>query len=213
MNHEPDSTLAVTKTCPKDGVHLSHRVSNKVSKITSRHLVPLDRAFPAHALVHNPSAATGPGDTRFLKLFRPIDRGRFIMIGSGHNLYHLVYVNDLCRGMIRAAESPRAVGRAYILAGPSAIPIRELVGLIARVLSVPIPRWSVPFGPVYLASWICELGWKVLPGDPPLYRRRVDFFRRMRSSCREKMPQHSPERSRVCSTTRACAVVYQPQPG
>ena len=36
----------------------THRVSNKVSKITSRHLVPLDRAFPAHALVHNPSAAT-----------------------------------------------------------------------------------------------------------------------------------------------------------
>ena len=30
----------------------THRVSNKVSKITSRHLVLLDRAFPAHALVH-----------------------------------------------------------------------------------------------------------------------------------------------------------------
>ena len=30
----------------------THRVSNQVSKITSRHLVPLDRAFPAHALVH-----------------------------------------------------------------------------------------------------------------------------------------------------------------
>ena len=30
----------------------THRVSNKVSKITSRHLVPLDRAFPAHTLVH-----------------------------------------------------------------------------------------------------------------------------------------------------------------
>ena len=35
----------------------THRVSNKVSKITSRHLVPLDRAFPAHALVHGSSAA------------------------------------------------------------------------------------------------------------------------------------------------------------
>ena len=31
---------------------VTHRVSNKVSKITSRHLVPLDRAFPAHALLH-----------------------------------------------------------------------------------------------------------------------------------------------------------------
>ena len=35
----------------------THRVSNKVSKITSRHLVPLDRAFPAHALVHESSLA------------------------------------------------------------------------------------------------------------------------------------------------------------
>ena len=35
----------------------THRVSNKVSKITSRHLVPLDRAFPAHALVHESSRA------------------------------------------------------------------------------------------------------------------------------------------------------------
>ena len=41
----------------------THRVSNKVSKITSRHLVPLDRAFPAHALVHGCSPAPqGPAD-------------------------------------------------------------------------------------------------------------------------------------------------------
>ena len=41
----------------------THRVSNKVSKITSRHRVPLDRAFPAHALVHESSRArTMPTD-------------------------------------------------------------------------------------------------------------------------------------------------------
>ena len=38
----------------------THRVSNKVSKITSRHLVPLDRAFPAHALVHESSRLRAP---------------------------------------------------------------------------------------------------------------------------------------------------------
>ena len=42
---------------------VTHRVSNKVSKITSRHLVPLDRAFPAHALLHESSRArTMPTD-------------------------------------------------------------------------------------------------------------------------------------------------------
>ena len=45
---------------------VTHRVSNKVSKITSRHLVPLDRAFPAHALVHESSRArTRPTDRIF----------------------------------------------------------------------------------------------------------------------------------------------------
>ena len=56
----------------------THRVSNKVSKITSRHLVPLDRAFPAHALLQHAASrrseptclrsatnATGRGSTEF----------------------------------------------------------------------------------------------------------------------------------------------------
>ena len=43
----------------------THRVSNKVSKITSRHLVPLDRAFPAHALSHR-AALTEPRDLAWL---------------------------------------------------------------------------------------------------------------------------------------------------
>ena len=44
----------------------THRVSNKVSKITSRHLVPLDRAFPAHALVHESELARTDPDPQFL---------------------------------------------------------------------------------------------------------------------------------------------------
>ena len=42
----------------------THRVSNKVSKITSRHLVPLDRAFPAHALLHKSSVRLRGTQTR-----------------------------------------------------------------------------------------------------------------------------------------------------
>ena len=43
----------------------THRVSNKVSKITSRHLVPLDRAFPAHALLHEDLLWVGRRGPRF----------------------------------------------------------------------------------------------------------------------------------------------------
>ena len=37
VNHEPDSTLAVTKTCPKDGVHLwSRNRKGRLKRGTSR---------------------------------------------------------------------------------------------------------------------------------------------------------------------------------
>ena len=54
----------------------THRVSNKVSKITSRHLVPLDRAFPAHALVRESKLARTGSNTQVRH--RPIanDSGR-----------------------------------------------------------------------------------------------------------------------------------------
>ena len=63
----------------------THRVSNKVSKITSRHLVPLDRAFPAHALLHESSRARTMPTDRILTCrcdMTPVGRGRSSDAGS-----------------------------------------------------------------------------------------------------------------------------------
>ena len=57
-----------------------HRVSNKVSKITSRHLVPLDRAFPAHALLHESSRARTMPTDRILTC-----RGDMTLVGRGRS--------------------------------------------------------------------------------------------------------------------------------
>ena len=63
----------------------THRVSNKVAKITSRHLVPLDRAFPAHALVHGTTPPCQADDNRktlalMLAAYESAERGRPIQM-------------------------------------------------------------------------------------------------------------------------------------
>ncbi len=132
--------------------------------------------------VVRPGPIYGPGDLRFRKLFRSIARGRFVMVGSGEPLYHLTYVDDLCEGMILAANSPTAIGRIYIIAGAKPVcTLNELVVRIADVIGVKPSRWRVPFWPVYAASVVCEALWKVLPGSPPIYPRRVGFFSKSRS--------------------------------
>lgn len=131
--------------------------------------------------VFRPAAIYGPGDTRFLKLFRAIERGRFVMIGSGETLYHLVYIDDLVDGILRCGRRPEAVGEVYILAGPRPVRVDDLAREIAAAVDGRVPDWSLPLTPVYLASAAVEFVCRPLGVQPPLYRRRMDFFRKDRA--------------------------------
>jgi nucleoside-diphosphate-sugar epimerase len=128
-----------------------------------------------------PVGIYGPGDTRFLKLFRGVATGRFVMIGSGRTLYHLTFIDDLIDGFILAGTHPAAVGEVFTIAGERYTTLRELVQLIADIVGKPYPRLRVPFAPVYLASVACEkvCGW--IGVNPPLYPRRVEFFSKDRA--------------------------------
>lgn len=126
--------------------------------------------------VVRPVGIYGPGDTRFLKLFRAVDRGRFVMIGSGDTLYHLTYVDDLVRGIRLAARRPEALGQVFTIGGPRYTTLRELVDTVADVLGRPRPRLRVPYRPVYWASVVCERVCRALGVEPPLFPRRVEFF-------------------------------------
>ncbi|HEU4699654.1 MAG TPA: NAD-dependent epimerase/dehydratase family protein [Gemmatimonadales bacterium] len=132
-------------------------------------------------VVVRPGGIYGPGDLRFLKLIRPVARGRFVMVGSGEILYQMVYIDDLVDGILRCGTTPDAVGNVYILTGEPAVTLNELVATIAGVVGVAPPRWRVPVAPLYLAAWLCELVCRPVGVNPPLFRRRVDFFRKTRS--------------------------------
>ena len=132
-------------------------------------------------VVARPIGIYGPGDTRFRRLFRGIARGRFPMLGDGGVYYHLTYVEDLVRGFRLCGTVPAAAGRTYLLAGPRYTTLRELVALIAAELDVSPPRLALPVWPVWLAGALCELVCVPLRIEPPLYRRRVEFFTKSRA--------------------------------
>lgn len=137
-------------------------------------------------VVARPAGIYGPGDSRFLKLFRSIKKRRFVMVGSGETLYQLIYIDDLAEGFVRCANPPATNGSDYILAGEEIVSLNKLVEMIAEVLDVPAPRVHVPFKPVYWAGMVLEYAAKPFGIRPPLYRRRVDFFRKNRAFSIEK---------------------------
>ena len=139
------------------------------------------RANRIEVVVVRPIGIYGPGDLRFLKMFHGIARGRFPMLGRGDVFYHLTYIDDLVRGFQLAATCPSAAGREYILGGPEYTTLTELVRLIADECGVAPPRVHFPIWPVWVAGALCEAVCVPLGIEPPLYRRRVDFFRKSRA--------------------------------
>lgn len=132
-------------------------------------------------VIVRPVGMYGPGDTRFLKLFRYINNGKFIMFGSGNVLYHLTYIDDLVHGFELCGEKREALGQIYNICGDEYVTLDQLVAIIAEALGVPVPRLHLPFWPLWMAAFFCESVCKPLRIEPPIYRRRVDFFRKDRA--------------------------------
>ncbi len=128
------------------------------------------------AVIVRPGAIYGEGDMRFLKLFKSIGQRRFVMIGPGTTRLHLVHVQDLVDGILLSGSSDAALGETFLLAGPDAPTLNEIVARGAQVFRLTPPKMHVPVWPVYAAGWLCEMLCVPLRVDPPLHRRRVGFF-------------------------------------
>jgi nucleoside-diphosphate-sugar epimerase len=129
-----------------------------------------------------PAAIYGPGDPeRFVMLYRRAAKGRFVMLGKGRTHYHPLYVTNLIDAIELATEKDAARGQAYLIADERSVPIGELVARIGRALDIDVRFVHLPFWPVYVAALMCEVVYKPLPFEPPIFRRRVDWFRQHRS--------------------------------
>jgi len=132
-------------------------------------------------VVVRPGAIYGPGERRLLKLFRAIARGYYAIVGSGRPFYHPVYIDDLVAGFLLALDQPDAAGEAFILAGPRYVSQLELAQLIARHTGGRVLPFRIPAAPLQLAGAVCEALCVPLRIEPPLHRRRVDFWTKSRA--------------------------------
>lgn len=120
----------------------------------------------------------GPGDRRLVKLFKTINKNMFFMIGPGNNLHHSIYVDDLIDGFLTAATHESAPGEIFVLSGPQAVTTNEMVETISSELGAKGPLFRAPLKPFMWLATVMESILRPLGIQPPLHRRRMDFFRK-----------------------------------
>lgn len=139
------------------------------------------RTHGLEVAIVRPAAIYGPGEARLLKVFKGIARGRYAVVGTGRPHYHLVYIDDLVDGFLRALDRPEAAGETFIIAGPRSISQDELAREVAKATSGSVWPFHIPAWPIQRLGDLVEAICVPLGIEPPIHRRRVDFWVKNRS--------------------------------
>lgn len=126
--------------------------------------------------VLRPAMIWGEGDKRFLKLFRGISKQKLPIIGTGKTWTHWIYVQDLVDAYLLAAQKEEAIGQLYIVAGRRPVLLEEVFQQIAALAGVSVLPIRIPAWPIQALGSVVETLCKPFGIEPPLHRRRCDFF-------------------------------------
>lgn len=143
-----------------------------------------ETGFPVSVV--RPGPIYGVGDLRLLKLFKLAAKSVTPILGDGNIFFNMVYVEDLADIFILASQKEEAIGQVFLGAGPENMRLNDIVDTIAGILNKPKRKIHLPAAPFQLAGDLCEKVCIPLGIEPPIYRRRVDFFTKSRSFTIEK---------------------------
>ncbi len=127
-------------------------------------------------VIIRPSWVFGPGCPRTLKLLRSIARKQFFFVGGADNMRHPLYIGDLLRAFEHAATHQIAPGSTFIIAGPEAVSVRELVRVASNALGIQYNPISVPETFVSVGCTIIEKAFAAINRQPPFSSRSLKFF-------------------------------------
>ncbi len=110
----------------------------------------------------------GPRARAWLPLFRSLAMNRFRLSGGGDNYQHPTDIADVVDGLVRCGTVPGIGGRVYLLAGGEAVPLRQLLHLMASAVGGTRLRHGPPTGVLRLyvraSDVVARLTGAQLPG-------------------------------------------------
>lgn len=133
-------------------------------------------------VILRPAAIYGPGDPeRFGMIFRRVAKGTFPMFGDGKAFYHPLYVDSFVDVFMATMEKGVGNGGTYLIADDEYVEIEDLVRRVAKAMDAEVKIPHYPFVPLMIIGHIVEKACKPFHITPPIFPRRVDWFRQNRA--------------------------------
>jgi len=108
-------------------------------------------------IIIRPPAVYGPRDKDILFFFKMVSKGIIPLFGFKENYISLIYVKDLVRGIVLAAESQASSGKIYFVADEKYYSWSEAGRIIQKVLEVKAFKLRIPVSILFAFAFFSEI--------------------------------------------------------
>lgn len=133
-----------------------------------------ETGFPI--VILRPAWVYGPYCPRTLKIYKSIKKKQFAMIGSGSNMRHPIFIEDLAEAVKISILNDSALGEIFIIAGEKAITTKELIQSFCKIYGMPYPKIRIPFWLGKILARGVEAVFELMRKEPPFSSRSLEFF-------------------------------------
>jgi nucleoside-diphosphate-sugar epimerase len=175
----PSGVLGETNTPAREDAAYNPGTLYEKSKVEAEHLV-MDYRLKHQVNYTIIRAPIIYGPNRFWKQIFSAARHGFPLIGQGHNLFHLVYVDDVVDALVLALK-PVARNQIYHVAGPDVKTYKETYEMICEALGVPMTKATVPAALMKGVAFAHEVQSKAMGMRPNVTLMRASIERLIRN--------------------------------
>lgn len=104
-----------------------------------------------------PPAVYGPRDKDVFEFFNTMNKGLQPMIGFKETYVSLIHVDDLVKGILLAAESPKSVNQTYFISSEKYYNWKEVGEITSRILQKKVVRLKIPVPIAWIVGAFAEL--------------------------------------------------------
>jgi nucleoside-diphosphate-sugar epimerase len=171
------SSLAVVGTC-EDGIADEQSPMRPISmygRSKAEMEKELQEWLPRLPItIVRPAAVYGPRETDIYTYFKSASRGLTAVVGEGVNPeVNLVYVDDVARGIMAAAEAEATTGKTYFVGSEKQYSWLEMKDAIAEALDRRVLTLNIPPGLVESVGSVFERAAGLFGKYPPLNREKA----------------------------------------